>query len=40
VLGQRDDLDDDEFQRVAHDEVWGCAFSRVYRAYREFCERD
>ncbi len=36
-LGKRDDLDEDEFQRLAHDEVWGCSFSRVYRAYRELC---
>jgi hypothetical protein len=28
-------VDQAEFERLCHDEVWGCAFSRVYRAFLE-----
>jgi hypothetical protein len=24
-----------EFERACHDEAWGCAYSRVWRAYLE-----
>jgi hypothetical protein len=25
-----------EFERACHDEAWGCAYSRVWRAYLDF----
>jgi len=28
-------VDPAEFERLCHDEAWGCAFSRVYRAFLE-----
>ena len=28
-------LDPVEFDRACHDEAWGCAYSRVWRAYQE-----
>jgi hypothetical protein len=31
-------LDPVEFERASHDEVWGCAYSRVWRAYLEVGE--
>jgi hypothetical protein len=27
------DTDPVEFERACHDEAWGCAYSRVWRAY-------
>ena len=27
------DVDREEFERASHDEAWGCAYSRVWRAY-------
>ncbi len=33
--GKRNDVDDRQFQELSHDETWGCAFSKVYRAYIE-----
>jgi hypothetical protein len=29
------DLDPAEFDRASHDEAWGCAYARVWRAYLE-----
>jgi hypothetical protein len=29
------DTDPVEFERACHDEAWGCAYSRVWRAYLE-----
>jgi len=29
------DLDPAEFVRASHDEAWGCAYSRLWRAYHE-----
>lgn len=34
-MAQSPDLDPAEFDRANHDEAWGCADSRVWRAYRE-----
>ena len=32
-LAKRPDVDRNEFERACHDEAWGCAYSRVWRAY-------
>ena len=32
-LAMKPDLNDDDFQAASHDEAWGCAYSRVWRAY-------
>jgi hypothetical protein len=29
----------DEFDRASHDEAWGCAYSRVWRAYLDVVQR-
>ena len=34
-LAKTPGLDPIEFERACHDEAWGCAFSRVWRAYLE-----
>jgi hypothetical protein len=34
-LAQLPDLDPTEFDRASHDEAWGCAYARVWRAYLE-----
>jgi hypothetical protein len=28
-------IDPAEFDRASHDEAWGCAYSRVWRAYQD-----
>jgi len=30
-------LEPGEFERACHDEAWGCAYSRVWRAYLQVC---
>lgn len=32
-LSKHAEMEDDEFEQAAHDEVWGCAYSRVWRVY-------
>jgi hypothetical protein len=32
-MAQSPDLEPAEFDRTSHDEAWGCAYSRVWRAY-------
>ena len=32
-LARAPDVDREEFERASHDEAWGCAYSRVWRAY-------
>ena len=32
-LAKTHGLDPLEFERASHDEAWGCAYSRVWRAY-------
>lgn len=32
-LANQPDVDPREFERASHDEAWGCAYSRVWRAY-------
>jgi len=32
-LAKAPGIQPDEFDRASHDEAWGCAFSRVWRAY-------
>jgi len=32
-LAKTPGLDPAEFDRASHDEAWGCAYSRVWRAY-------
>jgi len=32
-LAKAPDTTDEEFQAASHDEAWGCAYSRVWRAY-------
>jgi len=34
-LSRQPGLDPAEFDRASHDEAWGCAYSRVWRAYGE-----
>jgi hypothetical protein len=34
-LSKTPGLDPVEFDRACHDEAWGCAYSRVWRAYQE-----
>ena len=34
-LARQLDVDPAEFERASHDEAWGCAYSRVWRAYGE-----
>jgi hypothetical protein len=34
-LTQLPDLDPTEFDQASHDEAWGCAYARVWRAYLE-----
>jgi hypothetical protein len=34
-LAKTPGLDPVEFDRACHDEAWGCAYSRVWRAYQE-----
>ena len=34
-LAKTPGLDPVEFERACHDEAWGCAYSRVWRAYLE-----
>lgn len=34
-LANAPDLDPAEFDRASHDEAWGCAYARVWRAYLE-----
>jgi hypothetical protein len=34
-LAKTPGLDPVEFERASHDEAWGCAYSRVWRAYLE-----
>jgi hypothetical protein len=34
-LAKTPGLDPVEFDRACHDEAWGCAYSRVWRAYLE-----
>ncbi len=34
-LANDPDLDPAEFARASHDEAWGCAYARVWRAYLE-----
>ena len=34
-LAKTPGLDPVEFERASHDEAWGCAYSRVWRAYQE-----
>jgi hypothetical protein len=36
-LAKKPDLTDEEFQAASHDEAWGCAYSRVWRAYVDLC---
>lgn len=39
-LANDPDLDPAEFDRASHDEAWGCAYSRVWRAYLETGQTD
>jgi hypothetical protein len=39
-LAKQPDLDPAEFQRQCHDETWGCAYSRVYRASLAMTDHD
>jgi hypothetical protein len=32
-LAKAPDTTDEEFQAASHDEAWGCAYSRVWRAF-------
>ena len=32
-LAKKPGVDRAEFDRASHDEAWGCAYSRVWRAY-------
>jgi hypothetical protein len=32
-LAKQPDVDREKFDRASHDEAWGCAYSRVWRAY-------
>jgi len=32
-LAKLPEVDPAEFDRACHDEAWGCAYSRVWRAY-------
>lgn len=34
------DTDPVEFERACHDEAWGCAYSRVWRAYLDVIRED
>jgi Zn-dependent peptidase ImmA (M78 family) len=34
-LAKTPGVDPVEFERASHDEAWGCAYSRVWRAYLE-----
>jgi len=34
-MAQSPDLDPAEFDRASHDEAWGCAYAKVWRAYLE-----
>jgi len=34
-LARTPSIDPAEFDRASHDEAWGCAYSRVWRAYQE-----
>ena len=34
-LSKTPGLDPAVFDRACHDEAWGCAYSRVWRAYQE-----
>jgi len=34
-VAQSPNLDPAEFERASHDEAWGCAYARVWRAYLE-----
>jgi hypothetical protein len=34
-LARAPGIDPAEFDRASHDEAWGCAYSRVWRAYQE-----
>ena len=34
-LAKTPGIDPVEFDRACHDEAWGCAYSRVWRAYQE-----
>jgi hypothetical protein len=34
------DTDPVAFERACHDEAWGCAYSRVWRAYLDFIRED
>ncbi len=34
-LGRTPSIDPAEFDRASHDEAWGCAYSRGWRAYQE-----
>jgi hypothetical protein len=34
-LARSPGIDPAEFDRASHDEAWGCAYSRVWRAYQE-----
>lgn len=36
-LAKKPGLTDEEFQSASHDEAWGCAYSRVWRAYLQVC---
>lgn len=37
-LARQKDIDREEFDLASHDETWGCAYSRVWRAYTTFLE--
>jgi hypothetical protein len=34
-LANQPDVDPREFEHASHDEAWGCAYSRVWRAYQD-----
>jgi len=34
-LAKMPGIDPAEFDRASHDEAWGCAYTRVWRAYQD-----
>ena len=39
-LAKMPETTEEEFQAASHDEAWGCAYSRVWRAYLQVCCTD